>query len=155
MRKLFLVQHGKSFSQEQDPARGLTPQGRAEAERLAAQLHDGGMTLDKILHSGKARAAQTAEIFAAALHPPQGIEAVTGLAPNDPVAPFANDSLPGDPAVMIVGHLPFLEKLCAELLTGKQDPLPVKFHNAGVVCLSQPSAGVWVLNWTLVPDLKV
>jgi phosphohistidine phosphatase len=55
--------------------------------------------------------------------------------------------------VLMVGHLPHLERLTSLLLTGSPDRRPVVFRNAGVVCLKKDSGGVWGLHWAIVPEL--
>ena len=151
--QLFLVQHAKSLSKEQDPRRPISPEGRAETEHMAEQLRAAGVRVEKILHSGKLRARESAEIFAEALRPPQGTAETSGMKPNDDTAEFAAH-LPASAALMLVGHLPFMEKLCALLLGCAADAVPVKFQNAGVVCLQSFPAGTWTLRWMIVPDMR-
>ncbi len=38
--RLYLMQHGKSKSKDEDPDRSLTDDGRAEVERIAAVLSE-------------------------------------------------------------------------------------------------------------------
>jgi len=61
--RLYLVQHGEAKREEEDPSRPLTENGRREVEIVAKFLSEAGIKIDKILHSGKLRAAQTAEIL--------------------------------------------------------------------------------------------
>jgi phosphohistidine phosphatase len=68
MRRLFLIRHAKA---EPNVARGdherrLTGRGREDAKRVAAALAARRILPDLLIHSGAARAKQTAEIFAAA-----------------------------------------------------------------------------------------
>jgi len=72
MASLYLAQHGKSFSEAEDPERRLTPEGVAETERGAGLLAAVGVKVAEVLHSGKARARQTAEIFSRRLGAPSG-----------------------------------------------------------------------------------
>jgi len=65
--KLYLMQHGKALSKEEDPERSLSPEGRSETTRMGDVLKEKGTPVDVIWHSGKARAAETAEIIAAAI----------------------------------------------------------------------------------------
>ena len=62
--RLYLVQHGQAKSEELDPQRGLTEQGVQDVERLAAFLKPLSLAVQVVWHSGKTRAAQTAEILA-------------------------------------------------------------------------------------------
>ena len=67
--QLYLVQHGASKSDSEDPQRSLTDDGRQTVEQMADLLSSLGLALDFIEHSDKLRARQTAEILAARLRP--------------------------------------------------------------------------------------
>ncbi len=79
--QVYLVQHGLAKSKEEDPARPLTAAGREEVERVARAAAAAGVRPASILHSGKLRAGQTAEIFAAHTKSAEGAHAVEGLDP--------------------------------------------------------------------------
>jgi len=149
---LYLVQHGKCLPKEIDPDQGLSEEGAADAERTARLALTLGLTVSGILHSGKTRARQTAEVLAAALHPAEGIKEAPGLNPLDDVAPWS--SLDPGARLMLVGHLPFMERLAALLVTGSQEKPVIRFQNAGIVCLDHDESSVnWVIRWALVPKL--
>ena len=60
--RLYLMQHGKSKSKEEDPDRSLTDKGRSEVERVAAFLARTAPSESiPIRHSAKTRARETAE----------------------------------------------------------------------------------------------
>jgi phosphohistidine phosphatase len=148
---LYLVQHGKNLPKEEDPDKGLSAEGTVEVERMAAVAEGHGLVVSAVKHSGKKRARQTAEIFARVLHPAGGVEAVDGLGPMDDVTAFPVD---GDGNEMIVGHLPFLEKLTAHLTAGDADRAPVfKFQNGGIVCLNRGEEEGWYIAWALMPRI--
>ena len=150
---LYLIQHGKSLSKEQDPDQGLSAEGIAETERIANQAKDDGVTVSQIRHSVKTRARQTAEIFAGALNPKQGIREVSGIKPLDDVAEYAANIDPVE-NVMLVGHLPFMERLTSFLIIGSIDKPVFKFQNSGIVCLDKdPEAQAWVIRWALMPKI--
>ena len=67
MRRLFLVRHAKAELSvgRDDYARKLTERGRADARRVAKALAARHFLPDVLIHSGAARAKETAEIFAA------------------------------------------------------------------------------------------
>jgi phosphohistidine phosphatase len=149
---LYLVQHGRSLPKEFDPEQGLSPEGIAETERTARLAAELGLKIGAILQSGKTRARQTAEILAAGLHPPGGIRQASGLNPMDDVSPWSSLK-PGD-NLMLVGHLPFMERLAAQLVAGSQATPIIKFQNSGIVCLDRVEGAVtWVIQWALVPNL--
>lgn len=150
---LYLVQHGACFPKERDPQRGLTPEGRADVERIASVAAGYGVRPARILHSGKHRAQQTAELIAAHLAPPCGVDARSGIDPLDDVEAVARDV---DPlaGVMLVGHLPFIERLAALLVTGDAERPAFRFQNGGIVCLDlHPDTGTWVIHWALMPHV--
>ncbi len=148
---LFLVQHGKSLPKDKDPQKGLSQEGIAETERIAKVAKGYAVPVSKIIHSGKTRARQTAEIFETALKPSNGIHESSGLNPLDDVTVFA-DSIDSTEDVMLVGHLPFMERLTAYLITGSSKKPVFKFQNSGIVCLdTDPGTESWVIKWTLMP----
>lgn len=151
---IYLVQHGKSLPKEQDPKKGLSPEGIAEVQRIANVAADYGVQVARIIHSGKQRALQTAEIMAEALSPTSGIQATQGIDPLDDVTTFA-PSLEVTSDAMIVGHLPFLERLAAYLITG-QDRTPVfQMQNGGIVCLDYyRDTKQMVVKWALMPAIR-
>ena len=150
---LYLIQHGKSLSKDQDPDQGLSAEGIAETERIAKLAKDADFTVSQIRHSVKTRARQTAEIFAGALNPKQGIQEVSGIKPLDDVAVYAED-IDAAENIMLVGHLPFMERMTAFLITGSIDKPVFKFQNSGIVCLDKdPEAQAWVIKWALMPNI--
>ena len=150
---VFLVQHGKSLGKEEDPEQGLSQKGIDDVTRIAEVASGYGVKVASIAHSRKKRARQTAEIFASALKPVGDMEEKDGLKPLDDVTAFAG-SLRPQSQLMVVGHLPFMERLTSFLITGNVD-LPVfKFQNGGIVCLDEgPEGKSWVIKWTLMPEI--
>jgi phosphohistidine phosphatase len=150
---LYLIQHGKSLPKDQDPDQGLSEEGISETRHIANLAKDHGLVVHQIKHSVKTRARQTAEIFAKALNPKEGIEEVSGIKPLDDVAEYAAYIDP-QPNIMLVGHLPFMERLTSYLITGSVDKPVFKFQNSGVVCLDKEVEGLsWVILWTLMPKI--
>ncbi|MCP4695408.1 MAG: phosphohistidine phosphatase SixA [Gammaproteobacteria bacterium] len=150
---LYLVQHGKSHSKETDPERGLTGEGASEAKLIASMAAKYGVRVNAIKHSGKKRTRQTAEIFASALRPADEVQQMSGLNPMDDVSALAVKLSPGDD-MMLVGHLPFMEKITSYLITDSADKRILKFQNSGIVCLdTDPEGGPWFVKWTLLPKI--
>lgn len=150
---LYLVQHGKNTPKDQDPEQHLSAQGREEVQRIADAAGALNLTLQRIQHSPKTRAKETAEIFASSLEPAQGIQEREGIKALDDVTSIAPE-LNGDQDLMLVGHLPFMERLCTYLITGYQEPSVIAFQNGGIVCLEQaPESGNWRIRWTLLPSV--
>ena len=150
---LYLVQHGKSLPKDKDPKKGLSQEGVEETERIAQVAKGYAVPVSEIIHSGKTRARQTAEIFEAALKPSGGIHERSGLNPLDDVIVFA-DTIDSTEGEMLVGHLPFMERLAAYLITGSIEKPVFKFQNSGIVCLDKDTGtGSWLIKWALMPHI--
>jgi phosphohistidine phosphatase len=154
---IFLVQHGLSAAKEIDPEKGLTEQGIKETERIAQVAKNYEIPVGKIVHSGKKRAKQTAAIFAAALAKDLSVDVVSGIGPMDDVKEFAQNIVPQD-NLMVVGHLPFMQRLVSYLTTGSEKILVYRFQNSGIVCIDskveEDGAIDWFIKWTLNPDIS-
>jgi phosphohistidine phosphatase len=151
--KLYLVQHAKAASKDVDPQRPLTDEGRRDIEKVAAFIERLSLRPDVVWHSGKKRAAQTAETLAEILGAKTKPVAREGLAPNDDVTTIRDELASTRHDVMIVGHLPFLGKLVSLLLTGDESAGVVAFRQGGIVCLEQSAENQWQLAWMITPEI--
>lgn len=152
--RLYLVQHGLAKNNAEDPKRPLTNEGLEETRKVAAYVSRLEIVqLNKIYHSGKTRAHQTADVFGEHLMLPGGVEQADGLAPLDNPAVWAERIKSVDEDIMLVGHLPHLAKLTALLLTGDPELEIVRFRNSAVVQLELDESDKWLLKWVLVPEL--
>jgi len=151
--KLYLVQHGKATSKEENPDRPLTEQGREEVREMAEFVKPLELVADYIWDSGKQRATQTAEVLAGVFQVTQERKSRQGLGPNDDAAAFAKELTTSGKDVLVVGHQPFLGKLTSLLLTDSETGSPVMFKNAGIVCLNCEQQGNWQLEWEITPDI--
>jgi phosphohistidine phosphatase len=150
--KLYLVQHAKAASEQADPQRGLTEEGFSEIQKVAAFVKPLNLCVDYLWHSGKKRAAQTAEILAEAIK----IKTQTiheGLGPNDDVKAFKDEVVSAGGDIIVVGHLPFLSKLASLLLAGAESANTVAFKNGGIVCLDRSETNQWQIDWMIIPEL--
>ncbi len=149
---LYLVQHGKSLSKAQDPEQGLSPEGEADVRRIGEVARGYGVTVGEVVHSGASRARQTAEILAPLLGSVEPRK-ISGVAPLDEPEAFAA-GLPADPDLLVVSHLPFLDRLAGLLVAGDADRSVFLFQNGGMVCLDlHPEGENWVIRWTLMPRI--
>lgn len=149
---ILLVQHGLAKSKEEDPDRSLNEKGILETRKTAAWLGTQSMDIMQIRHSGKKRAAQTADIFAAQTSLGQGAVEVPGLKPNDDVRGYSAQLQGPEGNIMIVGHLPFLDRLAGFLVTGDPERGIVRFVNSGIVCLERQQEQ-WAVVWAVVPQI--
>jgi phosphohistidine phosphatase len=147
---LYLIQHGLSLPEEKDPKRPLSPEGEEQTQEIAEFLKDRKIKVDCIWHSSKLRAIQTAQIIARSLSFPE-IHERNDLNPLDSVNKFPEEIKSLNKSLIIVGHLPFLEKLTALLLTGSEDYKIVSFKNSGVVCLEYTDT--WKITGMIIPEL--
>jgi phosphohistidine phosphatase len=153
LMRAYLVQHGKAKSADEDPNRGLSDEGREEINRIAEFLSALRISVSLIQHSGKPRAEETAHLLADAIRSNGGPTHTDDLNPDSDPTIAANFLKVYDEDILIVGHLPHLERLTSLLLTGKPDGGPVRFRNGGVVCLEKIAHGNWSLLWAVTPDL--
>jgi phosphohistidine phosphatase len=151
--KLYLVQHGAALAKEVDPARPLSEPGRRDVQAVANFLSGAGIRVERVWHSGKSRAEQTAQLLAKAVLPRGRIEQVGGIGPNDEVAGFVSDADVWEQDTLVVGHLPFLSRLVAWLVAGDPEHELVGFLPGSVVCLERCDVDRWILLWMLRPDL--
>jgi phosphohistidine phosphatase len=152
MVEVYLVQHGEARPESEDPARPLSDGGRAEVELVACRMAEAGVRPASIVHSGKLRAMQTAEILSRYLEPRGDVSERSGLNPLD--EPEAAKQLiegAGGP-LMLVGHLPHLSRLASLLVSGNVDGEVVQFRMGGVVCLSE-AGGNWLVKWAFIPEI--
>jgi phosphohistidine phosphatase len=153
---VYLVQHGQALSEQRDPQRPLSEEGRAAATRMADHLAGLGTQLidppiAEVRHSGKLRAQQTAEVFAQALCAHVRPTACEGMGPKDDPRTIYEElaaKRDRDGAVLLVGHLPHLARLAGRLLAGDAEKTPVRFVNAAVLKIGPADDG-WAVEWYL------
>jgi phosphohistidine phosphatase len=151
--RLYLVQHGDAVPERLDLERPLSPAGRREVEAVARLLAGAGVRVAHVVHSGKLRAQQSAELLATALAPGTVPQAMRGLSPNDPVEPTVRRIADWTSDVMLVGHLPFMANLVARLVAGDERKPVTALVPGTVVCLQQDEAGRWLISWMARPEL--
>lgn len=151
--RLYLVRHGEAKPKQQDPQRRLTAKGLRDVRKAADFIKPLGLSVDAVWHSGKARAARTAEILASVITVSQGALQREGLAPNDPIGLTAKELSSFDEDLMIVGHMPFLGKLASALVAGDESADVVAFQQGGIICLERDEGGIWRLGWMVIPEL--
>lgn len=149
--EIFLVQHGEAKLEEEDPQRPLTDKGKEDVSRVAETFAKMNLKIEQILHSGKTRARQTAEIFAKYLGMAK-IEEIKGIGPLDD--PYLAKELieKSDNNLMIVGHLPHLSKLVSLLIINNPEREIVKFKMGGLLGLKKTETG-WFITCFFTPGL--
>jgi phosphohistidine phosphatase len=156
---VYLVQHGEALSEEQDPERPLSEEGRkavAKVARYVAALSRAFLDPppSQIWHSGKLRAEQTAEILARALAPNVTPAPHRGMKPKDDPKVICDELTAArdrSGAILLVGHLPHLARLVGLLLAEDVEKKVIDFVNAGVVKL-RPAESGWTLAGYITPS---
>lgn len=150
---LYLVQHGEAKKEDQDPKRGLTDRGKEDVRKIAEYAARLRIRSSEIFHSAKPRAQETARILAQHLKPERGIDQADNLLPMDDPALWALRILGMGEDIMLVGHLPFLQRLAGLLLCGDKEKACVDFKMGGMVCLRRFEDGRWAVEWVVVPEM--
>jgi len=149
--RLYLMQHGEAKSEAEDPERSLTAKGEEETRKICSTAKKLAIRPLRIYHSGKKRAEQTAGIIASALG--LSAELGQGLNPNDDVRLWFERISKKTEDLMIVGHLPFLEKFASFLVCGDEGAKAVLFRYSAILCLEKKESGRWLVDWLLKPEM--
>ena len=150
--RLYLVQHGDAVAKDVDPDRPLSDQGRADIQRLAEWLANQHVQVAQILHSGKRRAIETAELLRPLLESPDQIFEGQGLAPNDSPEAFLRQLRDPKKDTLIAGHMPFVARTVSQALTGAPDRQLVEFLPGSVAGLERSDRVTWHLFMFARPE---
>jgi phosphohistidine phosphatase len=152
--KLYLVQHGKAKTKDESSDRPLTDEGKDASGKTACfAAEQAQVSVNAVLHSGKTRTRDTAEIMAAYLCPVKGTIEEKDLLPNDDPQEWASRLSGEKEDIMLVGHLPQLSKLASLLLAGSDEKFSIDFKNSGIVCLQKNDNSNWLLSWLVTPEI--
>ena len=154
MVNVILTQHAEAKRKEEDPQRNITDKGREETEKIARFfINNVDVKIDKIIHSTKLRAKQTAEILSRYIRPAKGMVEESDLEPKADPSIWANKLRDINENIIIVGHLPHLSRLTSLLLTGNSEIEIVRFRYSNMVCLERNENGEWRILWIIRPDI--
>ena len=156
--KLYLARHGKAVTEMENPQRPLSEEGHEEVKRVAKFLLGIPVMIDSIWHSPKARSKQTAEHVAQTLKLGNVCQEINGIQPGDSIEcvlgkvdEFSIEKPNGK--LMIVGHLPSIQKLTDFLLTGSDTKDLFEFFPATVVALQKTGEKSWRCDWVINPEM--
>jgi len=150
--RLYLVQHAMATSKEENSTRPLTAQGHEDTVRTA-----GFLSLferpkpTRIIHSNKLRSQQTAQMIAEAWGC-QHIEENVDLSPQSDPNIWSKKLMGTHEDILLVGHLPHLQKLAGILLCHDDTRHILQYQNAGISCLERNNHE-WSLCWQIHPQL--
>ncbi len=152
--KVYLVQHGINYPVKEDPEKGLTEQGVSDVEKLAQFVSKMNLQFEAIFHSDKKRAAQTASILGKHLNHSLGVHETDFLGPNDDIGVWLNRIICTDGDPVIVGHLPFLDRLASSLITQDKNKQVLFFRHGGMICLEDENSNEdFSVRWAVTPDM--
>jgi len=159
--QLFIVRHGIAVDREDpkcppDPERYLTEEGVEKTKQVAAGVAALGVTADLFLTSPYVRAAQTAEIFAAALE-----YAKAKIRRSDLLLPGAEPSLlfrdlakeRQASSTFLFGHAPHLDDIIATALGSKRHITALKKAGVALIELKRISPPMAELVWLATPKM--
>lgn len=150
--RLYIVQHGDAVPKDVDPDRPLSERGRRDIERLRDFLTGHDVQVSRILHSGKTRAQETAEILRPLLERSGRIQASEGLAPNDSPEGLLSRFRDVNENALIASHMPFVARTVSQALTGGMDLELLEFKPGSIAGIERGDDASWRLFLFLRPD---
>lgn len=147
--QLYLIRHAiaeDGLPGQSDDKRPLTAKGIEKFKEVVQGLKQIDTAFDRLYHSPKLRAVQTADLLVPLLN---GETIVTPHLAADP-GPELLKAITGE-SVALVGHEPWLSDLCAWLLMGRMDGGQFPFKKGGVALLQgtpKPSSMKLVGFWS-------
>jgi len=152
--RLYLMRHGQAEAPISGGESELTVAGRLtienQAERFAALLEHDAIPLQRIYHSGKKRAAQTAAIVNTRVAPALKAEVHSGLKPNDDPQALLVELQNLQQTTLFVSHLPFLPAL-VRLLTNEPENIKLETIPAGTLIALHRDNDGWHITSVLTP----
>jgi phosphohistidine phosphatase len=160
---LYLLRHAEAVERgtpgyEPDATRPLTRDGARRMRRIARGLRALKLDPDVILTSPYLRAAQTAELAAAALKREKKLLVTPHLAPDGEPAKLLAElahRFPKAKNVMVVGHEPYLSQWVARLIAGDAR-VAIEFKKGALcklVAQRGPLGSGAALEWLLGPKV--
>lgn len=142
--KIILVQHGDAVPEEMDSERPLSAMGKEQARRAGEFLHAISACPALIVHSGKKRAQETAEIISDALGGVR-MEVRGHLNPKDGIERIVAEIQASEASLIVVGHMPFLGRLASSLVGAEETRMVVDVAQASPLIFSR-SEGRYLLD---------
>jgi len=149
---VFVAQHGEAAPKDRDPARNLTEKGESDIVKMAEFIRPMDYKCAVVFHSGKARAARTAELLGAAFNA-ERISERGDINPNAPVEAVAAELKSLGENAALVGHMPFVGSLVSRMVGADPGNPVVNFTPGTVVHLSRGEDGRMRIEWVLRPDM--
>ena len=148
--KLYLVRHGDAVGEMVDRQRPLSQEGEKDVQTVAEYLKGRGIKLNLFWHSSKKRAQQTAQIVRHVINPQGQLSVKEYLLPDDFPQTLLKELEKMKEDVMVVGHLPFIPRLIAQLIQDSSQA-HTGFPTGAVAILEKQSSDKWRLLEILTP----
>jgi phosphohistidine phosphatase len=156
---LFILRHGEAGNRmtvvEEDSERPLTPEGRAEMQKIAKSLKTIGLQINRIYTSPLRRARETAEIAAEILKIPT-LEEWDELKPDGSKAALYRKlaRLEQNSRLILVGHEPYLTSMIGEIIGSTSAKIVLKKGGIGKVRITSFTPRIsGELHWLLAPKI--
>ena len=151
--KLYCVRHCEANSADVDSLRGLTETGLEDAQKIANHMKQQAVVIPHIIHSGKLRAKQTAEVIFSSVDGDELTESPLLLDDQADINILLEDIVSWQQDTMLVGHMPYMANLVSALVMDIGDNMHLVTYAPGtVVCLKRMSEGRWIIDWVLKPE---
>lgn len=151
--QLYVARHAEAENEARGGERPLTEAGRQDARRVARALAAAGVSVAQVWHSPKLRARETADLLAGAVGAGAGLEERADLQPLSDPSSALDAVREADGPVLLVGHLPHVERLASLLLTGDDAAEVVDIPPGGVLRFVSGEGRDWRLTWFVTPGL--
>jgi phosphohistidine phosphatase len=156
---IFILRHGEAGNRvaavEKDSERPLTPEGRAEMQKIAKSLRAVGLETDRICTSPLRRARETGEIVANILKIPT-LEEWDELKPDGSKAALYRKlaRLEQSSRLILVGHEPYLTSMIGEIIGTTSAKIVLKKGGVGKVRITSFIPRIsGELRWLLTPKI--
>ena len=148
---LYVVRHGDAVGPDVDPERPLSQHGVDEVTAIAGALAARGASVSQVVHSGKMRATQTAEILANHIASDVTPQRMSGLNPNDDPSAIVAYVNAETEDTLIAGHMPSVGLIVRTLVPSASMEF-LNFATAMVVVLTRGDDGTWRIDSRLSPS---
>ena len=140
---IYMVRHGEA---ERFGENALTNNGKNQALEMARWFKSKGHHLDKIIHSSKLRAIETAQIFGDILD--VKTELVSGICPEDNPSQFIDKLNEVNESILVVTHMPFIDLVTSKLSMSESTLIP--FSNVTMVAFEKTDTYKYL--WNMSPE---
>lgn len=151
--KIYIIRHGDAKSESEDIKRPLNEKGIQDIRKIGNFMKKLCIKIDKIYHSSKLRAKQTAEILSEYIEIKQGLIEITGLEPNADINILFDKFLEETEDFSIVGHLPYLSHFVSKLITGDENKSIIELKPASILCIEKTLQNNFIINFFISPEI--